>query len=123
MTQLLFSYGTLQQLDVQLSTFGRALHGTADELIGFRQSMLRITDAEVLKTSGKTHHPIVRATGVAADRVAGTVFEISDAELAQADRYEVADYQRVLAQLASGRQAWVYVDARGGAPAPAPADG
>ncbi len=24
MTQLLFSYGTLQQLDVQLATFGRA---------------------------------------------------------------------------------------------------
>lgn len=112
MTQLLFSYGTLQQLEVQLSTFGRALQGTADELIGFRQSLLRITDAEVVQTSGKTHHPIVQPTGVAADRVAGTVFEISDEELAQADRYEVADYQRVLAPLASGRQAWVYVDAR-----------
>lgn len=112
MTQLVFSYGTLQQLAVQLSTFGRALHGTADELIGFRQSMLQITDADVLQTSGKTHHPIVRPTGVAADRVAGTVFEISDEELAQADRYEVADYKRVKANLASGRQAWVYVDAR-----------
>ncbi|MDO4794910.1 MAG: gamma-glutamylcyclotransferase family protein [Brachymonas sp.] len=112
MTQLLFSYGTLQQLEVQLSTFGRALHGTADELIGFRQSMLKIEDPEVVKTSGKTRHPIVRFTGLAADRVAGTVFEISDEELARADRYEVADYRRVLAPLASGRQAWVYVDAR-----------
>jgi len=33
----------------------------------------------------------------------------SDAELAQADAYEVSDYQRVLAPLASGAQAWVYV--------------
>jgi hypothetical protein len=44
--------------------------------------------------------------------VSGTVFEISNVELANADRYEVAAYKRVAAMLASGRQAWVYVDAR-----------
>ena len=113
MTQLLFSYGTLQQLDVQLATFGRALHGTADALLGFSQSMVKIDDAEVVKTSGKTHHPIVRHTGNATDQVTGTVFEITDEELANADRYEVADYKRVAALLASGRTAWVYVEARG----------
>lgn len=112
MTQLLFSYGTLQQRDVQLATFGRELHGTTDALLGFAQSMVRIEDAEVVKTSGKTHHPIVRHTGVAEDRVAGTVFEITDEELANADKYEVSDYKRVAAPLASGRTAWVYVDAR-----------
>ncbi len=32
---LLFSYGTLQQEDVQLSTFGRLLQGQRDELLGF----------------------------------------------------------------------------------------
>ena len=112
MTQLLFSYGTLQQRDVQLATFGRELHGTTDALLGFAQSMVRIEDAEVVKTSGKTHHPIVRHTGVADDRVAGTVFEITDEELANADKYEVSDYKRVAAPLASGRTAWVYVDAR-----------
>ena len=113
MTQLLFSYGTLQQLDVQLSTFGRELRGTADELVGFAQSMVRIEDAEVVKTSGKTHHPIVRHTGATTDRVTGTVFEITDEELENADKYEVSDYKRVAAPLASGRTAWVYVDARG----------
>lgn len=113
MTQLLFSYGTLQQLDVQLATFGRALHGTADALLGFSQSMVKIDDAEVVKTSGKTHHPIVRHTGNATDQVTGTVFEITDEELANADRYEVADYKRIAALLASGRTAWVYVEARG----------
>ena len=112
MTQLLFSYGTLQQRDVQLATFGRELHGTTDALLGFAQSMVRIEDAEVVKTSGKTNHPIVRHTGVADDRVVGTVFEITDEELANADKYEVSDYKRVAAPLASGRTAWVYVDAR-----------
>ncbi|MEI7933194.1 MAG: gamma-glutamylcyclotransferase family protein, partial [Alphaproteobacteria bacterium] len=45
------------------------------------------------------------------DRVPGTVFEITAEELAAADRYEVADYKRVSAKLASGLTAWVYVKA------------
>lgn len=109
---LLFSYGTLQQLDVQLATFGRPLSGRSDELVGFDQSMVRIQDADVIEKSGKTHHPIVRYTGVSAHRVAGTVFEITDEELASADKYEVDDYKRVTAQLSSGLEAWVYVDAK-----------
>jgi gamma-glutamylcyclotransferase (GGCT)/AIG2-like uncharacterized protein YtfP len=63
-------------------------------------------------TSGKTHHPIVKFNGRNDSRVSGTVFEITDAELASADQYEVAAYKRVAAVLASGKQAWVYVDAR-----------
>jgi hypothetical protein len=39
---LLFSYGTLQQGAVQLSTFGRLLEGQPDELVGFEQSVLKI---------------------------------------------------------------------------------
>jgi len=35
---LLFSYGTLQQEAVQMSTFGRLLDGQPDELVGFEQS-------------------------------------------------------------------------------------
>ena len=112
MPQLLFSYGTLQQTDVQLATFGRELVGTADQLVGFQQSMVKIEDPEVVKTSGKTHHPIVKRTDKAEDRIAGMVFEVTDEELANADQYEVADYKRVSASLASGRTAWVYVDAR-----------
>jgi len=41
----------------------------------------------------------------------GVVFEITEAELAQADAYETADYQRIEATLKSGRQAFVYVAA------------
>lgn len=108
---LLFSYGTLQQENVQLATFGRLLAGRADQLVGYVQDMVAIDDPEVVATSGKTHHPIVRHSGQPQDRVAGTVFEISDAELAQADEYEVDAYRRVAADLASGGRAWVYVDA------------
>jgi gamma-glutamylcyclotransferase (GGCT)/AIG2-like uncharacterized protein YtfP len=108
---LLFSYGTLQQENVQLATFGRLLQGKKDELLGFALSLAMIDDREVVATSGKTHHPIVKFNGRNDSRVSGTVFEISVAELASADRYEVAAYKRVAAMLASGKQAWVYVDA------------
>ncbi len=114
---LLFSYGTLQQDDVQRSTFGRPLSGRADVLPGYSQELVEIDDRQVVATSGKTHHPIVRHSGRDADRVAGTVFEISADELAQADRYEVAAYRRVAVTLGSGLAAWVYVDARFAPPA------
>ena len=81
MSEFLFSYGTLQQDEVQMASFGRLLKGAAD------------------------------APGGADDHVPGMVFEITAEELAAADRYEVADYKRVAAKLASGLTAWVYVKA------------
>lgn len=109
---LLFSYGTLQQEAVQVSTFGRRLAGQADELVGFEQSSLEIEDPEFVATSGRSHHAIVRFNGKSDSRVRGMVFEVTDAELARADRYEPAGYTRVSATLASGKQAWVYAAAR-----------
>jgi len=109
---LLFSYGTLQQDEVQMATFGRLLEGRPDELVGFEQSTLVVGDPYVVETSGKTHHLIVRYNGNDDSRVPGTVFEITAEELARADEYEVAEYVRVATILSSGRQAWVYVDGR-----------
>lgn len=109
---LLFSYGTLQQEAVQLSTFGRCLEGHVDELVGFEPSVLKIADPEFVASSGKSHHAIVRFNGRADSRVRGMVFELSDRELTQADRYEPAGYTRISAVLASGKEAWVYADAR-----------
>ena len=110
---LLFSYGTLQQENVQLSTFGRLLQGQRDELLGFEQSLVRIEDPQVVAASGKTHHANVTFNGRNDSRVSGAVFEITDAELAAADQYEqLAAYKRIAAMLVSGKQAWVYVDAR-----------
>ena len=109
---LLFSYGTLQQEDVQQSTFGRLLKGQRDELLGFEQSSVRIEDAQVVAASGRTHHANVTFNGRNDSRVGGTVFEITDDELAAADQYEqLAAYKRIPVALASGKQAWVYLDA------------
>lgn len=109
--QLLFSYGTLQLPAVQQATFGRLLAGCADQLPGFRLDMLEITDPQVLATSGQTNHPIVSHSDLAQDQVAGMALQVSLQELQQADGYEVADYQRQLLPLASGRMDWVYVAA------------
>ncbi|OIR00356.1 AIG2-like family protein [mine drainage metagenome] len=106
---LLFSYGTLQQDAVQLTSFGRLLEGYDDALPGYRQALLEITDAEVLRQSGKRFHPIVMPSDDPADEIPGKVFLISRRELDAADRYEVADYKRIAVGLASGRTAWVYV--------------
>lgn len=107
----LFSYGTLQQEDVQVATFGRLLEGRRDALPGYGTSLFEIRDAEVVKTSGKTHHLMARPTGNPADEVPGMVFRITPAELAAADTYEVSDYKRVAVRLKSGLEAWVYIGA------------
>ena len=109
---LLFSYGTLQQEAVQISTFGRRLQGHADELVGFEQSLLKIEDPAFVATSGKAYHAIVKFNGRNNSRVPGMVFEVTEDELARSDTYEPAGYTRIAATLASGKTAWVYADAR-----------
>jgi gamma-glutamylcyclotransferase (GGCT)/AIG2-like uncharacterized protein YtfP len=106
-----FSYGTLQQTSVQMETFGRRLIGKPDALTGYRIETVEITDPEVLRASGKRIHPILRFTGHAEDVVPGTLLELTEEEVAQADAYEVDDYKRVLARCRSGAEAWVYVEA------------
>jgi gamma-glutamylcyclotransferase (GGCT)/AIG2-like uncharacterized protein YtfP len=110
-TVSLFSYGTLRQADVQMASFGRLLAGQPDALSGYRSAMLEITDLDIVATSGLTFHPIVVETGNPADEVAGTLFAITEAELAAADKYEVSDYKRIEVVLKSGQRAWVYVRA------------
>lgn len=105
----LFSYGTLQLKQVQLSSFGRELVGSKDRLPAYRLEEVRITDPDVLAASEQVWHPIAVYTGNEADGINGTVFELTQLELDQADRYEVSDYQRVSVQLTSGKTAWVYV--------------
>lgn len=109
--EYLFSYGTLQLLQVQLDTFGRPLQGQADFLTGFVLAQVRITDPAVISSSGSDIHPILRYTGKAQDQISGTVFLLTQSELKAADQYEVDDYQRVEVLLASGARSWVYVSA------------
>lgn len=92
-----------------MATFGRTLSGQKSAIAGYRRSLLEITDPAVVARSGKTHHPIVSRSDRSEDRIEGTVFLVTPQELAAADSYEVADYERVLARLAEGGEAWVYV--------------
>ena len=108
-TVLLFSYCTLRQREVQLSTFGRELAGRSDAIVGFDLDYVTITDPHVIETSGSDRHPILRPTDLPGAHVEGSVFEITEAELAAADEYEVDDYRRISVPLRSGEQAWVYV--------------
>jgi gamma-glutamylcyclotransferase (GGCT)/AIG2-like uncharacterized protein YtfP len=107
---LIFAYGTLQEDHVQLSTFGRLLQGRRDRLPGYEPSLAAIDDPRVVKATGKTHHTNVSFTGRPASHVNGVVFEITDAELEAADRYErLASYVRIAATAASGERVWIYV--------------
>jgi hypothetical protein len=106
----LFSYGSLQHEDVQMSTFGRKLEGEKDLLVGYEPSLVKINDHDVATRLKKTHHDNVRKTEDDWSNVQGTVFEVTDAELALADTFESQfNYKRVNISLASGNDAWVYV--------------
>lgn len=112
---MLFSYGTLQLADIQQSVFGRLLSGEPDELVGYERGIVEIDDVD--SSTGRQRYAIVTFNGKLQSRVLGTVFEVSEDELSRADRYEPEPYKRVTATLASGKQSWVYVDAR---PCPQP---
>jgi hypothetical protein len=106
---LLFSYGTLQLPRVQMANYGRLLEGRPDALAGYVLRPLPIGDAEVVRVSGLAVHTIACRTGDPADRIAGTVFTLTRAELEATDAYEVDVYGRVEAILESGARALLYV--------------
>jgi hypothetical protein len=108
-TVRLFSYGTLRQPEVQRAIFGREVAGRADALVGFAVEALTITDPAVVALSGKSEHRVLRRTGDPMDRIEGMIFDITEAELAAADAYEVDDYARVAARSANGVETFVYV--------------
>ena len=98
-----FSYGSLQKPAVQLATFGRLLAGHEDALVGFELGMVR---------HGEKQHANVTRCENAHSRVSGMALELTASELETADEYERADaYTRIPVKLASGVEAWVYVEA------------
>ena len=105
----LFSYGTLQQPEVQLANYGRLIDGEADALPGYALGPLPIESPEVIAVSGRSVHMIARPTGDLDDRVPGIVLFLTEAELQASDAYEEDAYKRVRARLESGRIAFVYV--------------
>jgi gamma-glutamylcyclotransferase (GGCT)/AIG2-like uncharacterized protein YtfP len=106
---LLFSYGTLQLEKVQLENYGRFLIGTPDKLIGYKIEKLQIKDSTVLAKSQLEYHPIALKSGDESDFIEGMLFEITDTELSDTDKYEVSEYRRIMETFESGKKAWVYV--------------
>jgi len=105
----LFSYGTLQKEQVQIETFGRILKGEKDTLVGYNLSMVEITDPEVLRKSGEQYHPIIDFTGNVENKVEGVLFEVTEEEILNADKYEVDDYKRIETLFQSGNKGFIYV--------------
>lgn len=108
-TYLLFSYGTLQLENVQLENYGRLLKGEPDRLNGYKIEKLQITDTTVLAKSQLEYHPIAVKSENEKDFIKGMLFEITDTELLETDKYEVSQYHRILEIFESGKRAWVYV--------------
>lgn len=107
--EYLFSYGTLRHETVQTETYGRRLNGEIGRLCGYRMGEVRISDAEVIRKSGMSMHPVAIPTGNNSDEISGVMFELSPEELQATDSYEVSEYERVKTVLKSGKVCWVYV--------------
>lgn len=95
----LFSYGSLQDHEVQLALYHRKLIGFEAIVFGYKFSKEKI----------ESRYPIIYKTHDLKDRIRGTVYEISKNELLITDDYEGNSYQRVQIQLESGSTAWCYV--------------
>lgn len=109
MSENLFSYGTLQEKQVQLKLFGRLLSGSKDILAGYKLSKIEIKDETFLaKGEEKFQHTLIE-TEDDTDIIEGTIFEISEKELRLSDDYEPDNYKRIRVLLQSGKKAWIYV--------------
>jgi gamma-glutamylcyclotransferase (GGCT)/AIG2-like uncharacterized protein YtfP len=108
----MFSYGTLQKRDIQIAHFGRELTGHTDALPGYVRRTEPITDPAVAALIRESHYANAEPSSNPEDAVSGIVFEITEDELAIADKYETAaKYRRISVRLRSGDQAWIYVRA------------
>ena len=95
----IFSYGTLQQQEIQHELFLRELKGWSDEIVGFELCMN--------KAYGK--YPIIMKSSNKSVRIVGMVYEVSNEELKKADIYEGDAYMRTIARTISGKEAWTYI--------------
>lgn len=96
----LFTYGTLQEKQVQLDVFGHLMEGHPDGLLGFKK----------LENAVYGQFPVVIQTQDAKDKVKGTVYTLSLTDLEKADEYETEVYKREKFPLESGLEAWVYIE-------------
>ena len=98
-TEYLFTYGTLQKENIQLTVFSRTLSGFIDVLPGYK-----LSDEKVVGV-----YPVMHRSENPADFVHGRVFMCSSKEILEADKYEGPAYKRVKVVLNSGTSAWAYI--------------
>jgi gamma-glutamylcyclotransferase (GGCT)/AIG2-like uncharacterized protein YtfP len=101
--QKLFTYGTLQNDEIQESLFGRILQGTPETLIGYT-----LKEIQIEEEFGIVHYPIIVETHQSEDTISGIVYEITTNDLHQADLYEGLHYKRVEVHLQSNETVWAY---------------
>ena len=95
----LFSYGSLQDEEVQLRIFQRRLIGQKAILKGYRL----ITNEYLGK------FPVIYPSTKQEDTVNGLVYEVTNADLFICDQYETSYYKRIQIALNTHPSAWVYV--------------
>ena len=98
-TEYLFTYGTLQDQEVQKMLFNNVLEGGEDILLGYRVSDNLIAG----------RYPSLIHTNKEEHSVRGKVYAVNGAELLKADIYEGEAYNRKKVGLLSGKSAWVYL--------------
>ena len=95
----LFTYGTLQDPQVQVYVFGRTLEGQPEELPYFKW----------YKNAVYGRYPLVKPSNQKEDMVKGMAYKVSEQDLERCDVYETSAYTRKRFTLKSGIEAWVYV--------------
>ncbi|MBO0331224.1 gamma-glutamylcyclotransferase family protein [[Muricauda] lutisoli] len=98
--EYLFSYGTLQDLQVQQYIFGRLLKGRTDAALGFKK----------LENAVYGRYALVINTDNHEDKVMGMAYEVNETDLKKADIYETSAYKRQKFSLESGDEAWIYIE-------------
>ena len=111
MIEYLFSYGTLQERDVQFELFGRHLNGSKDVLRSFKASLIELRDEDFVSHSERRKYYIATLSDNENDAIEGMALEVSEEELSVTDNYEPEEYKRERVTLESGKQAWIYVAA------------
>jgi gamma-glutamylcyclotransferase (GGCT)/AIG2-like uncharacterized protein YtfP len=97
-THLVFTYGTLQDEEVQLEVFSRLLSGPQDTLSKYKIAAQKVAN----------RYPTLEHTKNEKDKITGKIYTLSPEELDKADAYEGAAYERIEITLVSGKKAWVY---------------
>ena len=97
--EYLFTYGTLQDKQVQQYVFGRILKGKPDMLPKFKW----------FENAVYGRYPLVKPTNNDNDLVEGIAYQVNSQDLARCDVYETSAYTRKIFTLKSGINAWVYV--------------